>query len=77
MTNVASKKTILRAKDLNCPSCVAKIEKSLQSLEGVDSADVHFNTGRIAVEHDPRRATTEDLVRAVANAGYTARTSAF
>lgn len=71
------KKTTLRANDLNCPSCVAKIEKSLTSLDGVEQAEVHFNTGRIAVMHDPSRASTDALVKAVANAGYTARASAF
>jgi copper chaperone len=77
MATQAIKKTTLRANDLNCPSCVAKIEKSLNSIDGVDTAAVHFNTGRIAVEHDPSRATVDDLVRAVADAGYTAKPSAF
>lgn len=77
MATQAIKKTTLRANDLNCPSCVAKIEKSLNGMEGVEKAEVHFNTGRIAVQHDPNRATTDDLVRAVANAGYTAKPSAF
>lgn len=77
MATQTSKKTTLRANDLNCPSCVAKIEKSLNSIDGVDKADVHFNTGRIAVEHDPSRASVDDLVRAVADAGYTAKPSAF
>lgn len=27
-------KTLLRSQDLSCPSCVAKIEKALQGLEG-------------------------------------------
>lgn len=71
------KKTTLRAQDLSCPSCVAKIEKSLFSTPGVEKAEVHFNTGRIAVEHDPSKATTVDLVKAVADAGYVAKPSAF
>jgi copper chaperone CopZ len=71
------KTTTLRANDLNCPSCEAKIEKSLNSMDGVGKADVHFNTGRIAVEHDPAKASVDDLVRAVADAGYTAKPSAF
>jgi copper chaperone CopZ len=73
----AIKKTTLRANDLNCPSCVSKIEKSLNSLDGVDRAAVHFNTGRIVVEHDPAKVSVEDLVQAVANVGYTAKPSAF
>ena len=71
------KKTTLRAQDLSCPSCVTKIEKSLRGVDGVEKVEVHFTTGRIAVAHDPSRATTDDLVRAVAAAGYTAKVSAF
>lgn len=77
MATQAIKKTTLRAQDLSCPSCVAKIEKSLSGTPGVERAEVHFNTGRIAVEYDPARATTDDLVKAVANAGYVAKVSAF
>lgn len=77
MTTTTTKKTTLRASDLSCPSCVAKIEKALQGTEGVQGAKVHFETGRISVEHDPSRASVDDLVKAVASAGYTAKASAF
>jgi copper chaperone len=71
------RKTNLRASDLNCPSCVAKIEKALSSMDGVEMAKVHFNTGRYEVQHDPSVASTDALVKAVADIGYTARASAF
>lgn len=71
------KKTTLRSQDLNCPSCVAKIERELQRMDGVQSAKVHFNTGRIVVEHDPSQAPADELVEAVGRAGYTAKVSAF
>lgn len=70
-------KTTLRSQELSCPSCVAKIEKALQSVAGVDAATVHFNTGRIEVEHDPGRADSDDLLRAIRDAGYEASVSAF
>ncbi|NLG71436.1 MAG: heavy-metal-associated domain-containing protein [Chloroflexi bacterium] len=70
-------KTILRSQELSCPSCVAKIEKALKNLDGVQEATVHFNTGRIEVEHDPERVKAETLVAAVKSAGYEARVSAF
>jgi copper chaperone CopZ len=56
---------------------VAKIEKALKSLDGVEEAEVHFNTGRIEVQHDPASASGDDLVKAVRSAGYDARISAF
>ncbi len=70
-------KTILRSRELSCPSCVAKIEKALGALPGVASATVHFNTGRIEVEHDPVQAAVPELVSAVREAGYEAQPSAF
>lgn len=77
MSIVAMKKTTLRAQDLSCPSCVAKIEKALDILDGVEKVEVHFTTGRIAVEHDPQKAPVDLLVKAVADAGYVAKASAF
>ena len=71
------KKTTLRSPELNCPSCVAKIERELTRLDGVASAQVHFSTGRIVVEHDPTRAATDALIQAIGRAGYTAKVSAF
>jgi copper chaperone CopZ len=70
-------KTLLRSRELSCPSCVAKIEKALQNVPGVERATVHFNTGRIEVEHDPLQAPVPRLVEAVRGAGYEAQPSAF
>lgn len=68
-------KTLLRSQELSCPSCVRKIETALNGVEGVNEASVHFNTGRIDVEHDG--VDEEKLVEAVRNAGYNAQVSAF
>ena len=70
-------KTILRSQEFSCPSCVAKIERALKGLAGVDEAKVHFNTGRIVVEHNPERASTDELVKTVRAAGYEAKVSPF
>ena len=76
-TQAPTTHTTLRAEGFNCPSCVAKIEKSLRKLPGVSTATVHFASSRIEVDHDPGLASTDDLVEAVGAAGYTARPSAF
>ena len=70
-------KTILRSQEFSCPSCVAKIERALTGLEGVDEAKVHFNTGRIVVEHNPQQASADELVKAVRAAGYEAKVAPF
>jgi copper chaperone CopZ len=70
-------RTVLRSDEFSCPSCVVKIEKALKALPGVDAAKVHFNTGRIEVEHDPAAAPLESLVSAVKSAGYGASPASF
>ncbi len=69
--------TTLRSQDLTCPSCIAKIEKGLQGLDGVSTAKVQFNSGRIEVEYDESQtsvAAIQDLVRKL---GYETEESAW
>ena len=70
-------KTLLRSDELSCPSCIAKIEKQLNGVEGVETAVVHFNTGKIEVEHDEERASRDTLVETVRKAGYESRVASF
>lgn len=70
-------KTILRSKDLSCPSCITTIEKDLNTREGVESAKVHFTTGRIEVKHNPETISGNDLANAVTKLGYKTSVSAF
>lgn len=70
------KNTTLRSDEFTCPSCIAKIENKLNGLDGVESAEVKFSSGRILVSHDPQKVSVRDLVSAVADVGYTARPSA-
>lgn len=72
-----STKTTLRAEGFTCPSCVAKIEKGLGQLPGVDAVKVHFASSRIEVEHDDTMTSVDDLVAGVRKLGYTATPSAF
>ena len=76
-TDHTTTRTTLRAEGFSCPSCVGKIEKQVGRLDGVDAVQVHVGSGRVEVDHDPARAGVDDLVAAVARAGYTARPTAF
>ncbi len=69
--------TTLRAEGFTCPSCVAKIEKRVGRLPGVETVQVHYATSRIEVTHDTTETSVDDLVAAIAKAGYTARPAAF
>ncbi|HSF26207.1 MAG TPA: heavy metal-associated domain-containing protein [Actinomycetes bacterium] len=69
--------TLLRAEGFSCPSCVTKIEKRVGRIDGVASVKVHFASSRIEVDHDPAKASVDDVVAAVAKAGYQATPAAF
>ena len=69
--------TILRSDDLSCPTCVDNIESDLRNTKGITTANVHFNTGRIEVEHDPDTVSEEELIEIVRQSGYEARISQF
>lgn len=76
-TTPATVRTTLRAEGFSCPSCVAKIEKQVGRVAGVTAVKVHFASARIEIDHDPAVVTVDDLVAAVAKAGYTASPSTF
>ena len=77
MSANATTHTLLRAEGFSCPSCVTKIEKRVSKLKGVEDVKVHFATARIEVDHDESQSSVDDVVAAVAKAGYTATPSVF
>lgn len=75
MTDIT--RTTLRAEGFTCPSCVQKIEKQVGRLDGVDAVEVKYASSRIEIAHDPAVVSVDDLVAAVAKAGYTSAPAAF
>jgi copper chaperone CopZ len=75
--NTTTRTTTLRSQELSCPSCIAKIEKAVKQVPGVERVEVRFNSGRIIIDHDPLQAGTDALIAAVGRAGYAAKASAF
>ncbi|WP_298458171.1 heavy-metal-associated domain-containing protein [uncultured Cellulomonas sp.] len=74
---VTTTHTVLRAEGFSCPSCVSKIEKQVGRLAGVSAVKVHFASARIEVDHDATEVSVDDLVAAVAKAGFVARPASF
>ncbi|OBJ90330.1 heavy metal translocating P-type ATPase [Mycobacterium asiaticum] len=60
----------LQVGGMTCASCVARIEKKLNKLDGV-SASVNFATGKASVDYGAG-VSPERLVAAIEQAGYTA-----
>jgi Cu+-exporting ATPase len=61
----------LEIRGMTCAGCAARVEKSLNSLAGVD-ASVNLATERASVSYDSEGVETEELIRAVEAAGYAA-----
>ena len=60
--------TDLKLSGMSCASCAARIEGSLNKLDGV-AASVNFAVEQAHVEHGPE-VSTDDLVHAVESSGY-------
>lgn len=77
MPTAATIHTVFRAEGFSCPSCVGKIEKQVGRLKGVTGVSVKFASGKVEVDHDPDVTGTDEIVAAIAKAGYKAAPSAF
>ncbi len=55
---------------MTCASCVARVERALDKVDGVSSSSVNLATERASVSYDPATADTEALLGAVRKAGY-------
>ncbi|MGY1699435.1 heavy metal translocating P-type ATPase [Geodermatophilus sp. SYSU D00766] len=57
---------------MTCASCVGRVEKALNRLDGVARAEVNLATEAATVRFDPARVGLAELTAAVTRAGYSA-----
>jgi P-type Cu+ transporter len=72
MTNtpVPYMKLTLPVEGMTCASCVARVEKTLRRIDGVEGANVNLATEAVAVSFDPSKTSLDVLAKAVEGAGY-------
>ncbi|RKN50291.1 heavy-metal-associated domain-containing protein [Micromonospora endolithica] len=58
---------------MHCASCGMLIDDALEDLDGVTSSATSLRAGQARVDLDPDRCTPDDVIAAIAEAGYTAR----
>jgi copper chaperone len=63
----------LRVTGMTCTHCQAKVAKALQGTAGVYSAIVDLQAGEAEIDFDDDSVTQQQLVAAVAQAGYGAK----
>jgi len=62
----------LKVEGMTCQGCARSVKKVLESVEGVQSAEVSLDRSEARVSYDPVRASLERLKAAVVAAGYQA-----
>ncbi|MCH8495310.1 MAG: heavy metal translocating P-type ATPase [Balneolales bacterium] len=67
---MTSKLVTLSVKGMTCASCVAHVEKALNSVDGVEKADVNLATEEAQIQSNG--ASSKALIKAIEAAGYEA-----
>ncbi len=62
--------------DMHCASCALNIENALKKTEGVVTVNVNYATARAQIEVSDQTLDSNDLIKVVKKAGYTARAKA-
>lgn len=72
MSTPITQETTLSVDGMTCMSCIRRVERALSELDGISAIDVEMRNGTVRVEHDGR-ATVEEMVEALGDAGYDSR----
>ncbi len=59
--------------DLHCEGCADRSTNILERINGVQKADVSFDTKSAEVEYDSDRTSFEEMEKALDKANYTAK----
>jgi copper chaperone CopZ len=55
---------------LTCPSCIKKIEATMNKTEGVEAVKVLFNSSKVKVEFDDSKTNADKLEEIIGKLGY-------
>jgi len=66
-----SETTQFRVMDFDCPTCATTVERALSKVNGVESVEVHYSTGRVEIQYDTQIADPITFEQTIANQGYT------
>lgn len=63
-------KVIMKLGGMTCPSCLTKIEKAVENVDGTDQIKVLFNAGKLKFVMDSNKTNTADVKNAIEKMGY-------
>ena len=58
---------------MSCAACSTRIEKKLQSRDGIVNANVNLSTNKALLDYDPTRTSSRDITAAIEALGYSAQ----
>ena len=70
-------KAVFQLEPLTCPSCIKKIETTLNKTTGVESAKVLFNSSKVKTEFDNAQIEASQLEETIKKLGYPVLSSKF
>lgn len=68
-------KATFQLETLTCPSCVKKIETTLNKTSGVQTATVMFNSSKVKAEFDDSQVNASQLEETIKKLGYSVLSS--
>ena len=63
-------KAVFTMEPFHCPSCVKKIESTVEKMDGVSEVNVMFNSGRVRVEFDEAQTNADQVESTITKLGY-------
>ncbi|MDY2802498.1 MAG: heavy-metal-associated domain-containing protein [Limosilactobacillus sp.] len=63
-------KVMMKLGGLTCPSCLTKIQKSVESVDGTADVKVLFNAGKVKFTLDPAKTSTDTVQENIEKMGY-------
>lgn len=67
-----SQSVTLDMQNMTCAMCKITIKKALQGVDGVEEANVDYDSKTADVTFNPQKTSIEALIKATTNAGYPA-----
>ena len=62
--------TVIKVDGMSCEHCVKAITKAVGALPGVANVAVDLTTKTVAVDHDPAKATLDQIKFEIEDQGY-------
>lgn len=64
------KKAVFGLEPLSCPTCIKKIEGTLQKMDGVEEIKVMFHSNRVRAQFDENVIQAEEIQKVIEKLGY-------